>query len=111
MAEIALKGKEVLLAQGQQRKLNLEAKSKEILQQRKDFQSWTYEQRGLQKEKDLQRKEEIKEKKTKKVADRLQIVSGEMLRTNRLNGGAFPTPALRLEEVSIVLLRVQTLCF
>jgi hypothetical protein len=35
MAEIALKGKEILLAQGKQKKLNLEAKSKEILEQRK----------------------------------------------------------------------------
>jgi hypothetical protein len=111
MAEIALKGKEILLAQEKQRRLNLEAKNKAILEQRKEFQTWTYEQRGLRKEKDLQRKEEIKEKKTKKVADRLQIVLGEMLRTNRLNGGALPTPGLRLEEVSIILLRVQTLCF
>jgi hypothetical protein len=34
MAENALKGKEVL-AQGQERKLHLEAKNKEILEQRK----------------------------------------------------------------------------
>jgi hypothetical protein len=89
MAKIALKGKEVLLAQGQQRKLNLEAKNKEILEQRKEFQTWTYEQRGLQKEKDLQRKEEIKDKKTKKVANHLQIVSGECFVRTGSTGGCF----------------------
>jgi hypothetical protein len=35
MAEIALKGKEATLAQGQQKILNLEAKNKEGLQPRK----------------------------------------------------------------------------
>jgi hypothetical protein len=90
----------VALAQGKQIKVNLEAKNKEALQQRKEFQTWTYAQRGLQKEQELQRKEEIKEKKSKKVAERLQVDSSDMLRTNRINGGAFPNPGLTLQEVS-----------
>jgi hypothetical protein len=81
--------------------LNLEAKNKEALQQRKEFQTWTYTQRGPQKEKELQRKEEIKEKKSKKVAEQLQVVSSDMLvRINRINGGVFPNPGLSLQEVS-----------
>jgi hypothetical protein len=35
MVGIALKGKDVLLAQGKQKKIHLKAKNKEILQQRK----------------------------------------------------------------------------
>jgi hypothetical protein len=42
MAEITLKGKEVTLAQCHQQILNLEAKNKEALQQRTEFQTWTY---------------------------------------------------------------------
>jgi hypothetical protein len=80
--------------------LNLEAKNKEAVQQRKEFQTWTYAQRGLQKEKELQRKEKIEEKKNKKVAERLQVISSDMLRTNRISGGAFPNPGLSLQEVS-----------
>jgi hypothetical protein len=109
MAEIALEGKQVTLAQGRQKKLNLEAKNQKVLQQRKEFQTWTYAQRGLQKEKELLRKEELKDKKSKKVAERLQVVSSDMLRTNRINGGAFPNPGLSLQEVSRLFLRRKNL--
>jgi hypothetical protein len=107
MAEIALKGKQATLTQGQQNILHLEAKNKEALQQRKEFQTWTYAQRGLQKDKELQRKEEIKEKKSKKVAERLQVVSSDMLRTNRINRAAFPNPGLSLQ---IICLDVEIIC-
>jgi hypothetical protein len=89
--------------------LNIEAKNKEALQQRKVFHTWTYAaQQGLQKEKNLQRKEVIKEKQSKQVAQRLQVVSSDMLRTNHINRGAIPNPRLIFQEVSYF--KVLTIC-
>jgi hypothetical protein len=101
MAELTLKGKEVVLAQGKQKHENSELKNREALEQKKAYASWTMEQRAISKQKDLDRKEETKEKKTQKVAERLQVVSSDMLRTNRINGGTFPNPGLSLQDVSI----------
>ena len=56
--------------------------------------------RNKAKENDISRKEENQREKTKQHADRIQIVSSEMLRTNRLNGGSFPNPGLGFQEVS-----------
>jgi hypothetical protein len=51
--------------------------------------------------KELQRKEEIKEKKSKNVAEQLQVVSSDMISCiNLINRGVFPNPSLSLQEVS-----------
>jgi hypothetical protein len=47
---------------------------------------------------DLKRKEDAKAKKLKTHAERIQVVSSDMLRTSRLNGGSFPSPALNVQE-------------
>jgi hypothetical protein len=106
MAAITLKGKEVVLKQAKQKKANLEAK---ILYQRKEFQAWTYEQQDLQKHKELEKKEEDKEKTQKFAGGCLRVVSSDMLRTNHINGGALPSPGLSLQAVSSC--RVPSLCF
>ena len=100
MAELALEVKQVALASAKHKQQLSADRNLTNLQAKKEFHTWNYNQRELQKEKELQRKEETKDKKAKKVADRLQIVSSDMLRTNRLNGGTFPSPGLRLEQVS-----------
>jgi hypothetical protein len=59
MAEMVLKGKEVVLEQAKQKRTNLEAQNREVLDQRKKFQTWTSEQQDLQKQKNVERKKEI----------------------------------------------------
>jgi hypothetical protein len=101
MAELNLEVKQVALEQSKQKKKQSEDRTVENFNAKKAFHTWNYEQREKQKEKELQRKEDVKEKKARKVADRLQIVSSDMLRsTNRINGGTFPSPGLGLQEVS-----------
>jgi len=101
MAEIALQSKQVTLAQAKQKQANVGTRNMEMLEQRKAYSTWNYEQRDIAKVKDIERKEELKDLKTQKVWKRLQIVPSDMIRTNQLNGGSFPSPALSLQNVSI----------
>jgi hypothetical protein len=99
MAEFGLQVKQVALEQMKLKQKNSDEKSEKDMNAKKEFQTWNFQQREIQKEKESQRREETKDKKAKKVADRLQIVSSEMLRTNRLNGGTFPNPGMNLQQV------------
>jgi hypothetical protein len=47
---------------------------------------------------DLKQKEDAKAKKLKTHAERIQVVSSDMLRTSQLNGGFFPSPAPNVQE-------------
>jgi hypothetical protein len=102
MAEIALEGKHVVLEQGKQKQANLEARNRDEIENKKEYKTWTIEQGEIQKDNAIKRKDAAKDKKTKQVADRLQVVSSDMLRTNqqKINGGAFPSPGTSLQEVS-----------
>jgi hypothetical protein len=100
MAEFGLQVKQVALEQTILKQKHSEDKSRVELLAKKNIQTWNYQQRENQKEKEEQRKEATKDKKAKKVANSLQIVSSDMLRTNRINGGTFPSPGLTLQQVS-----------
>jgi hypothetical protein len=100
MAEFTLQVKQVALEQTIMKQKHSEEKSPVELLAKNFFQTWNYQQREIQKEKQEERKEATKDKKAKKVADRLQIVSSDMLRTNQINGGTFPSPGLTLQQVS-----------
>jgi hypothetical protein len=98
MAEIALDGKRVGLEQSKQRLINTEDKHNTILEGKKELARFNHKKRDESKIADQNRKEEAKSKKAKAHADRIQVVSSEMLRSSRLNGGSFPSPGLNLEE-------------
>ena len=60
---------------------------------------YNFKKRDAFKIADQKRKEDAKTKKAKTHADRIQVVSSDMLRTSRLNGGSFPSLGLTLQEV------------
>jgi hypothetical protein len=99
MAEFGFQVKQVALEQLKLKQKNCNEKSEKDMNAKKEFQTWNFQQRETQKEKESQQREETKDKKAKKVADRLQIVLSEMLRTNRINGGTFPSPGMNLQQV------------
>jgi hypothetical protein len=98
MAEIALDGKRLGLEQTKQRQINLEDRQKTVLEGKKELARFSFKKRDESKIADQQRKEDAKSKKAKTHADRLQVVSSEMLRNTRLNGGSFPSPGLNIGE-------------
>jgi hypothetical protein len=98
MAEIALDGKRVGLEQSKQRQVNTDDKQKTIMEGEKDLVRFNHKKRDKSKIADLKRKEDAKAKKLKTHAERIQVMSSDMLRTSRLNGGSFPSPALNVQE-------------
>jgi hypothetical protein len=98
MAEIALDGKRVGLEQSKQCQVNADDKQKTIIEGKKELVRFNHKKRDKSKIADLKRKEDEKAKKLKTHAERIQVVSSDMLRTSRLNGGSFPSPALNLQE-------------
>jgi len=106
MAEIKLEAKQVGLDSTKHRQGMAIERNKSLHEGKRDLINLTFEMRGRAKEADLTRKEENLKKKTKQHADRIQVVSSEMLRTNRLNGGSFPNPGLSFQEVSAAPERV-----
>jgi hypothetical protein len=102
MAEVSLKARQVSLEMSIQRAANSQMKNSDDLAQKMKYQAWNYGQKEIQKDNETKRKEATRDSKAKKVAARLQIVSSGMLRTNIINGGAFPSPALGMREVSLL---------
>ena len=100
MAEIKLEAKQVGLNSTKHRQGMALERNKSIHEGKIDLINLTFQMRNKAKENDISRKEEFQRKKTKQHADRIQVVSSEMLRTNRLNGGSFPNPGLGFQEVS-----------
>jgi hypothetical protein len=98
MAEIALDGKPVGLEQSKQRQVNADNKQKTITEGKKELVRFNHKKRDKSKIADLKRKEDAKAKKLKTHAERIQVVSSDMLRTSRLNGGSFPSPAPTVQE-------------
>jgi hypothetical protein len=98
MAEIALENKKVILKVATQRQINQDERHNAIQKGKKELASYTFRKRDAAKVADLNRKDEAKSKKAKVHADRLQVMSSDMLRTNRLNGGSFPSPGLSLQD-------------
>jgi hypothetical protein len=98
MAEIALDGKRLGLEQSKQRQVHADDKQKTIMEGKKELVRFNHKKRDKSKIADLKRKEDAKAKKLKTHAERIQVVSSDMLRTSRLNGGSFPSPALNVHE-------------
>jgi chromosome segregation ATPase len=100
MAQLALEAKQVILDTSRQRQGMVTERNQAIQEGKRDLIELNFAMRDGAKVKDLERKEEAKAKKTKAHADRIQVVSSEMLRTNRINGGSFPNAGHSFQEVS-----------
>jgi hypothetical protein len=98
MAEIALDGKRLGLEQSKQRQAHADDKQKTITEGKKELVRFNHKKRDKSKIADLKRKDDAKAKKLKTHAERIQAASSDMLRTSRLNGGSFPSPALNVQE-------------
>ena len=104
MATIALQTKTTALELSNAKKATTEYHRNEEYEKKKAFTLFNYEQREIHKDKETKKKEDAKESKIKKVQERIQQVSSDMLRTNRINGGAFPNLGGTLQEVSHVIM-------
>ena len=60
------------------------------------YTQFHFEQRDAHKDKEVERRETVKVKKTKDVQERIQATGTDMVRVNMLNGGAFPGAAQML---------------
>ena len=99
LANVALETKKVALQQTRQKQQNAEKNNNATLENKMKFTEFHFRQRDRHKDKDVERRETVKDKKTKEVQERIQVTGADMVRVNMLNGGAFP-PASQMLLVS-----------
>ena len=100
MAELALEAQKLGLEQNRQRHEQREIINNGVLEGKKSLVEFNFERREFHKEKEAQRKEEIKTTKLKNANDRFQTISLGMNQTNQLNGGCFPSIDVSVQQVS-----------
>ena len=100
IANVALETKRVSLQQTLLKQQNAEKSSNNNMANKMKYTEFHFQQRDAHKEKDLERKETVKDRQKQNVRDRIQSTSSDMTRLNMLNGGAFP-PASSMRLVSV----------
>jgi hypothetical protein len=88
----------VVLEVANQRQINLDERHDAIQKGKKASAHCTFRKRDKSKIADLQQKDDAKSKKAKVHANWPQVTLSDMLWTNRLNGGLFPSLQLCLQD-------------